>query len=68
MRVVPKDISEFFLGAVKEIIDLREEKNIKRNDFMQLLIQLKNNGKLDDTHDTSTGNGKVGGKIKIYKL
>ena len=29
-------------------MDYRETNNVKRNDFMDLLIQLKNKGKLDD--------------------
>jgi len=63
MIYIPKDVSKFFLGAVKEVIDLREEKNIKRNDFMQLLIQLKNKGKLDDVNDGFSVSGKSKGKI-----
>jgi len=55
-------VTEFFLGAFKETVDYREEKNIKRNDFMQLLIQLKNKGKLDDVDDIGNENGKVDGR------
>lgn len=47
MRAVRKDVSTFFLGIVKETVEYREKNNIKRNDFMDLLIQLKNYGTLD---------------------
>lgn len=47
MRGVHKDVSTFFLGIVKETVEYREKHNIKRNDFMDLLIQLKNHGTLD---------------------
>jgi len=40
------DVEEFFHGVVKQTIDYREKNNIERNDFMQLLIQLKNQGYL----------------------
>nr|CAD7255715.1 unnamed protein product [Timema shepardi] len=40
------DASNFFLGVVKETVEHREKNNIQRNDFLQLLIQLKNKGYL----------------------
>jgi cytochrome P450 family 6 len=42
-----KDIEEFFMSIVSDTIDYREKNEIARNDFLHLLIQLKNNGKLD---------------------
>ncbi|KAF2904071.1 hypothetical protein ILUMI_02105 [Ignelater luminosus] len=41
-------VSKFFLGIVKETVDYREKNNVVRNDFMHLLIQMKNNVKLKD--------------------
>lgn len=38
------DVEAFFNGVVKQTIDYREKNNYERNDFMQLLIQLKNQG------------------------
>lgn len=43
-----KDVSDFFLNIVKETIYFRESKGVERNDFMQLLIQLKNKGTIED--------------------
>lgn len=36
------DVSEFFLNAVKETVEFREKNNVTRNDFMDLLIKMKN--------------------------
>lgn len=36
------DVTEFFLNIVKETIEYRETNNVQRNDFMSLLIGLKN--------------------------
>lgn len=51
LRVISADVSNFFIDVVRQTIDHREQNSVVRNDFMQLLIQLKNNGQLeaDDT-------------------
>lgn len=43
----PRDASEYFMNMLRETVDYREKNNVKRNDFLQLLIQLKNKGVLD---------------------
>lgn len=40
-------VTEFFLKLLTDTIKYREENNIQRNDFLSLLIQIKNTGKLD---------------------
>lgn len=37
-----KDVTDFFLTLVRDTVDYREKNNINRNDFMDLLIKLKN--------------------------
>lgn len=44
MRFVAKDIEDFFLSVVNQTIEHREKNNVSRNDFMQLLMQLRNQG------------------------
>ncbi|CAG9802511.1 unnamed protein product [Chironomus riparius] len=44
IKFAPEDVNEFFLKIVREIVDYREKNNYNRNDFMDLLIQLKNQG------------------------
>jgi len=51
VRVYPQEMTNFFMGAVKDVIDYREKNSVVRNDFMQLLIQLKNKGKIEDDGD-----------------
>jgi cytochrome P450 family 6 len=51
VRLHSDKISNFFMGVVKEVIDYREKNNVVRNDLMQLLIQLKNKGKIEDDGD-----------------
>lgn len=42
ITITPADTSKFFIGIVKETIEFREKNGIKRNDFLDLLIDLKN--------------------------
>lgn len=39
-------------------MDYREKNDVKRNDFMQLLIQLKNKGQLEDVDDDKESKAK----------
>lgn len=48
VKLIPDDVSEFIRKLVRETIEYRETNNVKRNDFMDMLIELKNesNGSL----------------------
>ncbi|KAF2902943.1 hypothetical protein ILUMI_03243 [Ignelater luminosus] len=43
IRFVPKEVSDFFLRIIRETVEYREKNNVVRKDFMQLLLDLKNN-------------------------
>ena len=36
------------MNAVQETVEYREKNNVRRNDFLQLLIELKNKGSVED--------------------
>ncbi|KAH8277616.1 hypothetical protein KR018_002239, partial [Drosophila ironensis] len=40
-KILPDELTEFFLSAVKNTIDYRLKNNVKRNDFIDLLIELR---------------------------
>ncbi|NP_001351940.1 cytochrome P450 6A1-like [Stomoxys calcitrans] len=42
MRVLPEDVHQFFMRIIKETVDYREQNQVKANDFLNLLIELKN--------------------------
>ena len=46
IKVMRDDVANFFMKIVKDVVEYRESKNIKRNDFMDLLVQFKNEGKM----------------------
>jgi cytochrome P450 family 6 len=44
LRFVDDDVEEFIFSIVNQTVKYREKNNITRNDLMQALIQLKNQG------------------------
>jgi cytochrome P450 family 6 len=42
LTIIPRDVSDYFREMVRETVEYREKNGVQRNDFMQLLIQLKN--------------------------
>ncbi|XP_018571884.1 cytochrome P450 6a9-like [Anoplophora glabripennis] len=57
--VFSRTVTNFFYRVVKETIEYREKNNVTRNDFLQLLIQLRKDGQLDDNQNSE--NAKVPG-------
>jgi cytochrome P450 family 6 len=57
-----KEVSDFFLSTIKEAVEYREKNDIKRNDFFNLLLQIKNHGKINDDV------GEAIGKLSLEEL
>lgn len=55
MKITPKFITDFFMPMIQQTYDYRLNNDVKRNDFMSLLIQIMKNGKLNDDEGISTG-------------
>lgn len=53
-RLFPKEISDFFFSSILQTIEYRESNGIVRNDFFDLLLELKNHGKLKDEEGESS--------------
>lgn len=51
LKLIDQDVSEFFIKMVKDTVDYRERTSFQRNDFMQLLIDLKNNEEMKNKYD-----------------
>jgi cytochrome P450 family 6 len=67
LKVTPIDykIGRYFQSMVEDTVNYREKNNVTRNDFLQLLIQLKNKGKVDDENEIPEiiGSGTLEDKI-----
>lgn len=55
VKITPEYVSEFFMKVIKDTYEFREQNDIKRNDFMSLLMQIKKYGKLKDEESESVG-------------
>lgn len=68
IKFAPKSVEDFFLNLVREIIQYRESNKTIRNDFMDLLIKLKNQGYIpadDDNDDEEEDKSKnIDGKMR----
>lgn len=49
VRMFKSEPANFFRNVVYEVVKYRENNNVCRKDFMQLLLQIKNNKKLPDS-------------------
>lgn len=52
-RFICKDVGDFMINIVSKNVKYREENNIVRKDFFQLLMQLRNTGKIDEKDNWS---------------
>ncbi|XP_055632908.1 probable cytochrome P450 6a14 [Toxorhynchites rutilus septentrionalis] len=67
MKVVPKDVSSFFMELAKSTVYSREINGTKRNDFMSLLLEIRSEGKFL-TEPNSGGEGLTMGEIAAQCL
>jgi cytochrome P450 family 6 len=56
IQITPKNVQHFFLKIINEAIEYRETNKIRRNDYFDMLLQLKNEGRLEDD---ATNFGKI---------
>lgn len=56
MRVTDREVEDFFVPLIKSNVQYREQNNLIRKDFIQLMVQLRNSGsiKLNDDWTSST--------------
>lgn len=47
MRQTTQEVNDFYMGIVRETIELREKTGVKRNDLMDVLLELKSKGGKD---------------------
>lgn len=59
LKVVDNDVEAFMMEVVRKNMEYREQNNVVRKDFFQLLLQLRNTGTVqEEDHFTSTVTSK----------
>ncbi|XP_065080036.1 probable cytochrome P450 6a14 [Ochlerotatus camptorhynchus] len=53
LKQTPADVTAYFVDVVQKTVDHREKNNVTRPDFLQLLMQLKNRGTIEDDEEDS---------------
>jgi cytochrome P450 family 6 len=71
IRAFNPEISKRFISMVEDTVNYREKTGFKRNDFMQLLIEIRNKGKVEEVNGKAEENidGTVedkSGEIGMY--
>ncbi|KAK7789592.1 hypothetical protein R5R35_009957 [Gryllus longicercus] len=64
VRIPERDVSDFFLNVVKETMDYREQNNVERNDFFQMLLQMRKERQARPSGGRASGEG-VGGDLEL---
>lgn len=68
IKFAPDNVDKFFMNLVREIIDYREKNKVTRNDFMDLMIKLKNDGYIppdkNDNDENEKGDETIDGRNK----
>ncbi|CAH1395588.1 unnamed protein product [Nezara viridula] len=45
--IIPRSVTNYFCGIIKNAIDYRKKESIQRNDFIQMMMQLKEKGHIE---------------------
>lgn len=64
IKVLPDQINDFFLKVVAETVEYREKNNISRNDFLDLLVKLKNEQAKDG--DATLTIGEIAAQVFVF--
>jgi cytochrome P450 family 6 len=59
LRSIDPEVSKYFRRMVQDTVAYRENNDFHRNDFMQLLIQIKNKGQVEEDTKISELNGNA---------
>lgn len=68
MSPQPSTFKNYMLDLVKNTMEYRETNNVARNDFIQLLMQLRNTGKVDEDNNTAFASVSKTGSSKALTL
>lgn len=57
MRFIKKKVGDYFTRIFKEVVIYRRENNVMRKDFVSLLMELMDNGFIEDNEEMTKSSG-----------
>lgn len=66
LKSVDDDVESFMMNVVKDTLTYREKNNVVRKDLMQLMIQLRNIGKVQNDGEWDTKINNDGKKVPLH--
>lgn len=60
IKITNKEVEKFLSQVIRETIEYREKNNVSRKDFIHLLLQLKNKGRVTDDDSFTPDDKKAG--------
>ncbi|XP_058460161.1 probable cytochrome P450 6a14 [Malaya genurostris] len=60
VKLTDSEVEKFFIGLTRDTVQFREKNNVQRNDFLNLLIQIKNNVALVDNPEETVDETEMG--------
>uniref|UniRef100_A0A340TB92 Cytochrome P450 n=1 Tax=Anopheles minimus TaxID=112268 RepID=A0A340TB92_9DIPT len=68
VKLIDSSVERFFLQVVRDTVQYREMNNVQRNDFMNLLLQIKNKGYLEECDGDASDTVKNETRITLNEL
>lgn len=65
MSALNRKVTDYFINMTQATFDYREKNKVVRKDFMQLLLQLRNGGKVGNDGDWNVTNTSAEGKKTV---
>lgn len=59
LKSIPKEMEDYFIKVIKNSIKQREENNLQRNDFIQLMMELKEQEQAQTNPENSKNNRSI---------
>lgn len=60
MKITRDDATSFYMKTITDVVDYRKKSGVKRNDFIDLLTEVKHDGELNDGRNDRVGKLSMG--------
>lgn len=65
LRTFPAEVQQFFMGVVKQTIAHRNANHVRRNDFIQLLLELGKQSRKNETNSVELTEELIAAQVSV---